>query len=110
MKWPRLELIYDQDLTYDDSEITGFYYCCLKNFEECDFHQNHFQEFSKDWVLQIDSNVMAILLVKTKCLPSLTFGGRPPLKATWQLQSMQMMSLDFQPIHGNLHLIMNLIL
>jgi len=59
-------LIYDQDLTYDDSEITGFYYCCTA-YEECDFRQNHFEEVGKELVKVKGSNMIAVNLESLMC-------------------------------------------
>ena len=49
---PSILLEYDQKIKYNQSEISGFYFCCLDNFDRCD-------HFSRNWVEVEKKNVQS---------------------------------------------------
>ena len=43
------DITYDQEFTYNNNEISGFYICCLK-FNECTAPANNWELMPKGWV------------------------------------------------------------
>lgn len=44
LEGPIVSLTYDQTITYNNDEISGFYYCCMIDFNDCDRGNN------KNWL------------------------------------------------------------
>jgi len=58
---PVLQLKYDQDISYTNEEISGFFYCCTFDFEECDSGSNrNWKELSQELVEFDGFNVITI--------------------------------------------------
>ena len=58
---------YDTELTYDNTEISGFYYCCEEDVEACGFVANNFVEMEKRLVSQLDGRHIRLELERTMC-------------------------------------------
>ena len=57
---PILSLVYDQEISYNNEEKSGFYYCCWLDFNECNRGSNgHWVEIDKKLVKYNDSNGMS---------------------------------------------------
>ena len=56
---PIVSLKFDRPISYDQSEISGFYYCCL-DYEECDKDAGAWFDFMKGDVEQVDPKVINI--------------------------------------------------
>merc|ERR1712226_313277 len=57
---PILSLKYDQEITYNNEEISGFYYCCTE-YEECDRGSNkNWLEVGKELVEFDETNGMTV--------------------------------------------------
>jgi len=53
-------LVYDQEISYDNEEKSGFYYCCWLDFNECNRGNNgHWVELDKKLVKYDNSNGMS---------------------------------------------------
>lgn len=72
-----LEIIFEFHITYDQTEISGLYYCC-KDMEECDKNSNNWPEISKDRVYLL---LGFILKVNTTNLDGCT--GLNPLQIAY---------------------------
>merc|ERR1712020_814586 len=55
---PILSLKYNEPITYDNTEISGFYYCCI-DYERCDSNAGNWPEIGKDSVELDDTDVTA---------------------------------------------------
>ena len=60
LEGPILSLVYDQEITYNNEEISGFYYCCMLDYNDCDRGSNkNWLELEKGLVEFDDSNGMS---------------------------------------------------
>ena len=63
-------ITYDQEFTYNDNEICGFYICCLE-FDECTAAANNWELLPKEAVIAIGQNpggsIILDLDMATKC-------------------------------------------
>ena len=46
-----VSLTYNQQITYDQAEISGFYYCCKDDFDYCDIVPRNWVEIGKERVI-----------------------------------------------------------
>jgi len=60
---PVLSLTYDQEITYNNNEISGFYYCCTE-YDECDQGNKNWLEVGKELVEFDDSADEHIINIK----------------------------------------------
>merc|ERR1719323_2979336 len=60
---PVLSLTYDQEITYNNNEISGFYYCCTE-YDECDQGNKNWLEVGKELVEFDDSGDEHIINIK----------------------------------------------
>jgi sialate O-acetylesterase len=67
---PTVSLKYNQKITYNQTEISGFYYCCLDEFEHCDMLAKNWVEVKKESVkinsTALDIDVMNIYVGELK--------------------------------------------
>jgi len=57
LEGPILSLTYDQEITYNNDEISGFYYCCMSDYNECDRgNSKNWMELEKELVEFDDSD------------------------------------------------------
>merc|ERR1712179_500327 len=58
---PVLSLTYDQDISYNNEEISGFFYCCTFDFDECDRGSNrNWKELNQQLVEFESPNIINI--------------------------------------------------
>ena len=53
---PSISLQYDQKIKYNQTEISGFYFCCLDNYNRCDHLEQNWMEVKKEYVKLNDTN------------------------------------------------------
>lgn len=61
LEGPILSLEYTQDIIYNNDEISGFYYCCMEDYYECDRGNNkNWMELEKELVEKRNHKTMDI--------------------------------------------------
>ena len=65
------DITYDQEFTYNNNEISGFYICCLE-FDECTANANNWELLPKESITGVvpgeaSTTILVDLLLATKC-------------------------------------------
>jgi hypothetical protein len=61
LEGPILSLKYDQEIVYNNEELSGFYYCCKLDYYDCDREKNrNWIELDKQLVEFVGSDVIHI--------------------------------------------------